>query len=92
MNLSLEVARIMHPEYAWLDRGHDAARHLNQPFISIEVFDYRTPEALGHMALWLASNHKLLCMVGERLVCMMRSDNPNKALAEAIIATQEGEG
>jgi len=88
MNLSLEVARIIHPEYEWTGRRNSLRGSFAYSRV-LGVFDHTTPEALGQMAVWLAkySND----FVGNDMFLMLlRDDNPNKALAEVIVEAHNG--
>ena len=92
MNLSLEVARIIHPEYEWrLFNGRRGAWPVDGS--SALHFDHTTPEALGQMAVWLAKDLTKGGWCGDDAVELshnLASDNPNKALAEAIVEAHNG--
>jgi len=85
MNLSLEVAKIMWPDAPW---------DLTSIYNKHAAFDHTTPEALGQMCLWWSNNyrkwHKESGFVS--ILSYPTCGDPNRELAEAIIATQEGEG
>ena len=100
MNLSLEVARIIMPEYEWNTWPCSTVYRVDKnPYHSdLDImisFDHTTPEALGQMAVWLANKpetYKGESFVTERdIISCLTDDNPNEALARAIIATQGGE-
>ena len=97
MNLSLEVAKIMWPDYEW--RGVDAYAVRDGEFFDDEFFNHTTPEALGQMAVWLAAysfdhlveiKQEKAGEIHDKLILALANAD-NEALAEAIIATQEGE-
>jgi len=87
MNLSLEVAKIMWPDAPW---------DLTSIYNKHAAFDHTTPEALGQMAVWLARYQMVVATVGSNktwrwhIESLLASDNPNKALAEAIVEAHNG--
>ena len=87
-NLSLEVAKIMYPEYEWItNEDGDVSRRVHGAgIVANRSFDHTTPEALGQMCLFFSN-----IPIANGLMSILNStDNPNEALARAIIATQEG--
>ena len=92
--LSLAVARIMRPEYEWGDEGlarfHcTGIEDVGSDLIIMHQFNHTTDDALGKMAVWLASydgdkwiyyEHR-----GNTLKGMLQRNNPHRALAEAIV-------
>ena len=96
MNLSLEVAKIMWPDYEW--RGVDEYAVRDGEFFDDEFFNHTTPEAGFQMAVWLAG--RLQRDLGPKaaattmFMCLRglggMDKDPNRALAEAIVETHNG--
>jgi len=98
--LSLEVARIMNPEYEWkvyrvlvrgLWRGQWRCSNTRNTH-----FDYTTDDAGMKMAVWLSNKRESLQhdmsieeivddLMTPSIYSIMLSDNPHRALAEAIV-------
>ena len=86
--LSLAVAKILWPEYAWKNEGGMVYRREILPDIGMMAihiqFDYRTDDALGKMVVELAKRSK----VGENFVAIFAGligEDPHRALAEKLL-------
>ena len=80
--LSFAVAKIMWPENVWVDHGSCAAK--GHQFYDDDFFNHTTDDALGKMCVWYAKKN---CLVSDqhRLIAMLASPNPHRAIAKAII-------
>jgi hypothetical protein len=100
MNLSLEVARIVHPEYEWfVSKGGRVSAWIPKDdedipdLVTCIHFDHTTPEAGFHMTVWLAKkwdsegNEDAMETIGYMLA---RNPTPNARLAKAIVETHNG--
>ena len=83
--LSLMVARIMWPEYEWKSDSGSGATQVSKEYGVVthdcESFDHTTDDALGKMCVWLGKE----TYVDDDVHWMLRGDNPNRAIAEAIV-------
>ena len=91
--LSLKVAQIMFPDCKWEEYG-GAAHSFNSKDPFFNVF---TDDALGKMCVWLAharynaGKSKSKSCADILMAAIMHSDNPHRAIAEAIVESMERE-
>ncbi|MES0445053.1 MAG: hypothetical protein ABUJ92_00770 [Desulfobacterales bacterium] len=94
--LSLKVARITRPDISWFVNNGVVFSARNGV---VTDFDYTTDDALGKMCVWLAKYWLSIIDVDDNACWKMNEipdflvdDNPNRALAEAIVSIGEAKG
>lgn len=95
--LSLAVAKIMWPEYEWVNRCGNICYFPEDNRLDWIVFDHTTDDALGKMCVWLTAylykqeyeeNIDLFKALA-RIADYLRRNNRHREMAEAIRGLQD---